>query len=69
MDAITDAYDEDVRMIDGTSVRVHHSAATLKKPLRSRYRTKPGRSYFENSCSDRWSWFADQIDTHAGPDP
>ena len=31
MDAITDAYDEDVRMIDGTSVRVHHSAATLKK--------------------------------------
>ncbi len=31
MDAITDAYDGDVRMIDGTSVRVHHSAATLKK--------------------------------------
>jgi transposase len=32
MDAITDAYEGDVRMIDGTSVRVHHSAATLKKP-------------------------------------
>jgi transposase len=31
MDAIADAYDGDVRMIDGTSVRVHHSAATLKK--------------------------------------
>ena len=31
MDAITDAYEGDVRMIDGTSVRVHHSAATLKK--------------------------------------
>ena len=31
MDAITDAYGGDVRMIDGTSVRVHHSAATLKK--------------------------------------
>jgi transposase len=31
MDAITDAYSGDVRMIDGTSVRVHHSAATLKK--------------------------------------
>lgn len=30
MDAITDAYEGDVRMIDGTSVRVHHSAATLK---------------------------------------
>jgi len=31
MDTITDAYDGDVQMIDGTSVRVHHSAATLKK--------------------------------------
>ena len=31
MGAITEAYDGDVRMIDGTSVRVHHSAATLKK--------------------------------------
>ena len=34
MDAITDAYEGDVRMIDGTSVRVHHSAATLKKVTR-----------------------------------
>ena len=34
MDAITDAYDGDVRMIAGTSVRVHHSAATLKKATR-----------------------------------
>lgn len=31
MDAITDAYGGDVRMIDGTSIRAHHSAATLKK--------------------------------------
>ncbi len=34
MDAITDAYEGDVRMIDGTSVRVHHSAATFKKATR-----------------------------------
>jgi transposase len=34
MDAITDAYGGDVRMIDGTSVRVHHAAATLKKATR-----------------------------------
>jgi len=34
MDAITEAYDGDVQMIDGTSVRVHHSAATLKKAIR-----------------------------------
>jgi len=33
MDAITDAYGGDVRMIDGTSVRVHHAAATLKKAI------------------------------------
>ena len=34
MDAITEAYDGNLRMIDGTSVRVHHSAATLKKAIR-----------------------------------
>jgi transposase len=34
MDTISEAYDGDVRMIDGTSVRVHHSAATLKKATR-----------------------------------
>ena len=31
MDVITDGYDDDVQMIDGISVRVHHCAATLKK--------------------------------------
>jgi hypothetical protein len=31
MDAITDAYGGDVRMIDATGVRVHHAVATLKK--------------------------------------
>jgi hypothetical protein len=34
MDAITDSYDGDVRMIGGTSVRVDHSAPTLKKATR-----------------------------------
>ena len=34
MDAIAEAHDGDVWMIDGTSVRVHHSAATLKKATR-----------------------------------
>ena len=53
MDAITDAYGGDVRMIDGTSVRVHHSAATLKKPPGSMSWTKQGRSYYEDPCSDR----------------
>ena len=31
MDAITDAYGRDVRMIDRTSVWVHYSTATFKK--------------------------------------
>ena len=31
MDTMTASYDGDIQMIDGTSVRVHHSAATLKK--------------------------------------
>ena len=44
MDGITDAYGGEVRMIDGTNVRVHHSAATLKKPPGSLRRTQPGRS-------------------------
>jgi len=32
MDAIADAYDDDVGIIDDTSALVYHSAATLKKP-------------------------------------
>ena len=31
MDAVTEAYDGNIQMIDDTSVRVHRSAATLKK--------------------------------------
>ena len=31
MDAVVDAHNGDVVMIDATSVRVHHAAATLKK--------------------------------------
>jgi transposase len=42
MDALTDAYDDGVRMIDGISVRVHHAAATLEKPPGSMSWTKPG---------------------------
>ncbi len=31
MNAVSASHDGNIRMIDGTSVRVHHSAATLKK--------------------------------------
>jgi len=44
MDALTEAYDGHIQMIDGTSVRVHHSAATLKKsgPDRCQGRSRGG---------------------------
>jgi hypothetical protein len=41
MDAITDAHGGDVRMIDDTSVPIHHPAATLKKPPLLLSWTKP----------------------------
>ena len=33
MDAVCDAHNHDLVMIDGTSVRVHHSAVTVKKTV------------------------------------
>lgn len=33
MDAVSDAHNHDLVMIDGTSVRVHHSATTIKKTV------------------------------------
>lgn len=35
MEAIADAHNVDMVMIDGTSVRAHHSATTLKKKTRA----------------------------------
>lgn len=69
MDAITEAYEGEVRMIDGTSVRVHHSAATLKKPPGSMSWTLKGRSYYENPCFDRWRRPAGQACHHTGAGP
>ena len=33
MDAITELHGDDLVMVDGTSVRVHHAAATVKKTV------------------------------------
>ena len=33
MDAVVDAFDGNIMMVDGTSVRVHHSGATVKKTI------------------------------------
>jgi len=35
MDVIADAHNVDTVMVDGTSVRAHHSATTLKKKTRA----------------------------------
>jgi transposase len=59
--AISDASGRDIKMIDGTSDRVHHAAATLKKPPVSLSRTKPGRSYNENPCCSRRSRLARRL--------
>lgn len=36
-----------MRMTYGTAVRVHHSAATLKKPSGSLFWRKPGRTFYK----------------------
>ncbi|MGB0684433.1 MAG: IS5 family transposase [Magnetovibrionaceae bacterium] len=55
MDAVTEAHDGDVQMIDGTSVRVHHSAATLKKshPDRCMGRSRGGLTTKIHAFTDR----------------
>tara|TARA_R110002073_G_scaffold220024_1_gene380236 strand:+ start:9269 stop:9616 length:348 start_codon:yes stop_codon:yes gene_type:complete len=42
MDAVVDAYGGDIVMIDGTSVRVHHAAATVKKTVHFAVWDDPG---------------------------
>lgn len=52
MDATTEAYakeGDDVRVIDGTSVRVHHSAATLKKATQIDVLDEAGAVLLRNS--------------------
>ena len=51
MDAAVDADNDDVVMIDGTSVRVHHSAVTLKKPPGSMYEPFTRWTEHQVSCS------------------
>ena len=56
MDAIGDVHGGDLRMIYGTSVRVHHGATTPDHspgPSRSTSWIAPARSYYENPCFDR----------------
>ena len=51
MEAIADADNVDTVMIDGTSVRAHHSATTLKKRPTPLFRSLTGRIRDENTCT------------------
>ena len=64
MDAVADAHTVDTVMVDGTSVRVHHSAATLKKRPASLHGVVAGRINHEDTCAYQSGWLADPARTH-----
>ena len=51
MEAIADAHNVDMVMVDGTSIRAHHAATTLKKRPAPMFRSFSGRIRDENSCT------------------
>ena len=61
MDAIVDAHNVDMVMVDGTSVRAHHSAATLKKRPAPLFRSLSGRIRDENTCTYQSGRAADPV--------
>ena len=42
MDAIAEVHNVDTGLVDGTSIRAHHAATTLKKKTRAAVRVAPG---------------------------
>jgi transposase len=61
MDAIADAHNVDMVMVDGTSIRAHHAATTLKKRPAPLFRSLSGRIRDENSCSYQPGRVADPV--------
>ena len=61
MGAISDAHNVDTVMVDGTSVRAHHSATTLKKRSAPLFRSLTGRIGDENTCAYQSGWAADPV--------
>jgi hypothetical protein len=61
MEVIADAHNVDMVMIDGTSVRAHHSATTLKKRPAPLFRSLTGRIRDENTCTYQSGWITDPI--------
>ena len=74
MEAIADAHNVDMVMVpshglqanhcramDGTSVRAHHSATTLKKRPAPLFRSLTGRIRKENTCTYQSGWATDPV--------
>jgi len=69
MDAVVDAHNGDVVMIDGTSVRVHHAAATLKKRPAAMHGALARRIDHENPRFSQRKRPAFALFVNAGPGP
>lgn len=69
MEAVADAYNVDTVMVDGTSVRAHHSATTLKKGPASLPRALAWRVRHEDPCTYQSGRAAYPVrtDARAGP--
>ena len=67
MDAVSEAYDGDIQMIDSSVVRVHQHAANVKKHRASLYGPQPRRTDHQGSRAHRCSGAADQAGAHPRP--
>ncbi|WP_407638987.1 transposase [Aliiroseovarius sediminilitoris] len=69
MEAVADAHNVDMVMVDGTTVRAHHSATTLRKQPASLPRALARRLKYENSSVYQPGRPADPVraDARTGP--
>jgi len=61
MDAIADAHNVDMVMLDGTSIRAHHAATTLKKRPAPMFSSLSGRIGDQDSCTYQLGRAADPV--------
>jgi len=69
MDAVSEAYDGNIQMIDSSVVRVHQHAANVKKRPSSLYGPLARRTDHQGPCADRCAGPAHQTGAHPRPDP
>ncbi len=66
MEAISAAYDSNIPMIDGTSIRAHQQPATLKRGSRSLSRSLARRAHDQDLRGRRPAWLARQARSDGG---